>query len=144
MFVRTIGFNIHWKWNQKSKSMKLNRAINSAKKHFCSKFGYPNIDTWWVFAWTNSTVKFDLGDQGQSTPKLKGIFTKVHLQPEFGDSNLNLWRVFVRTNSGFTQGRTIAQTHGHTDRQTEARQYAKAKTDLWYKLVVTDVSLCTY
>ena len=33
---------------------KIGRYLNSAKMHFCSKFGNCNFNWWWFMVWTNS------------------------------------------------------------------------------------------
>ena len=38
----------------KVKQLKINRDFYSAKMHFWSKFGNPNLNKWWVVTWTSS------------------------------------------------------------------------------------------
>ena len=76
-------------------------------------------------------VKFDLKGQGQSTPKIIWILTKVFYS--YG-SNLV---ILVLTGNELSRGQTWWWTDGRTDRRTDGRtdrrkqrQYLKAKTAL--------------
>ena len=57
--------------------------LNSAKVHFCSKFGNCNFDWWLCHAQAQNgvnfdfVVQFDLEGDDQSSHKTKGILTKV-------------------------------------------------------------------
>ena len=99
---------------------KIGKDLNSAKVHFCSKFGNYNFNRWWVMAWTSSKWgKFWLRSSiwpwrsksivPQNNRDLKqGL---LHLWSKFGDPSLNGWWVILWTNlvtDGLTDGRTDA------------------------------------
>ena len=107
-------------WRSISTKPKIGRGLNSAKIHFCSKFGNRNFNWWWVMAWTSSNgvnfdfeVKFDLEGQGQSPPKTIEILTKV-----FYIYGPNL--VILTDGRWVIAGTSSWLTHGRTDTQTDA------------------------
>ena len=67
-------------------------------------------------------VKFDLEGQGRSPPQNNRHLNQgvLRLSSKFGDSSVNGWWVIVRTSKWLIHTHTDTQTHGHTDRHTDA------------------------
>ena len=128
------GFDQKLNWRSISIKPKIGRDLNSAKKHFCSKFGNCNFNWWRVMAWTSSKWgKSWLWSsiwpwRSQSiVPQNNRDLNQglLHLLSKFGDPSWNGWWVIARTSSWLMHGRT----HTQTDRRRQ-RQYPKAKTGL--------------
>ena len=116
-------------WRSISFKPKICRDLNSAKMHFCSKFGNCNLNWWWVMACTSSKWgKFWLWSSiwpwrsGSITPQNNRDLNQglLHLLSKFGDPSLNGWWVIARTSKCLPHTQTDGRTDGHTDRQTQA------------------------
>ena len=119
------GFEIK-NWRSISIKPKIGRDLNSAKMHFCSKFGNCNFNWWWVMVCTSS--KFWLWSSiwpwrsRSITPQNNRDLNQglLHLLSKFGDHCLNGWWVIARTSKCLPHAQTDGRTDGHTDRQTQA------------------------
>ena len=121
------------------------RDLNSAKLHYCSKFGNCKFNCWWVIAWTSPKWgKFWLWSSIwpwrsrsialQNNEDLNQC--TLHLWSKFSDPSLNGWiietltKVFcifgpnlvilAWTGDELSRGQTWWRTDGRTDRRTDA------------------------
>ena len=135
-FGRKTGFKI--KNEIEDQDLSIRKFIGILTQVFCT-FD-PNLG---ILAWTGDElscreaqngatfdfeVKFDLEGQGQSSPKTKGILTKVFYT--YGPNLVILaWTGDELSRGQASDYRTHGRTDVHTDRRRQ-RQYPKAKTGL--------------
>ena len=121
--------NLVWVWNKKlnwrsiSIKPKIGRDLNSAKMHFCSKFGNCNFNWWWVMAWTSSK-RGKFGVWSSIWPSMSRSIVPqnirdlnqslLHLWSKFSNPSLNGWWIIAQTNL-VTDGRTDGRTDAGND-----------------------------
>ena len=125
--------NLVWVWNQKlnwrsiSIKPKIGRDLNSAKMHFCSKFGNCNFNWWWVMACTNlKWGKFWLKgsiwpwrSQSMITQNNKALNQGLlHLCSKFGDPSLKQLMSY-RMDKLVIDGHTDTHTGNDNTRRTK-------------------------
>ena len=129
------GFEIkNWTEDQFQSNHKIGRDLNSAKMHFCSKFGNCNFNWWRVMACTRSKWgKFWLWSSiwpwrsRSIIPQYNRALNQglLHHWSKFGDPSLNGWWVIARTNSWLTDTRT--HTHMQATTIPEGQNWPQVK-----------------
>ena len=119
-----LDFQVKFDLEDQGQSTPKTTGYNHIKMHFWSKFGDSNLNGWKLSCRQAQKevifefqVKFDLKGQGRSPPKIIGILSKVLCIP---DPNLVILAWTADELSCGQASGWYTNTHGHTDRHTDA------------------------